>query len=86
MAGTLDFINNTCAVVLAPMFSSQQNLDVNQGSPDSIQLNYDTTTAIPQGWIDFKDEYPTHPLVTNTEVAEQPLTLDHYLYSDLLAK
>lgn len=64
----IDNFADTCTVALLSAKSSQQNLNVNQGSGLDIGVgDYTVTSDKVAGWEQFKDDYPTHALVTNTQ-------------------
>jgi predicted transglutaminase-like cysteine proteinase len=76
--GSINYDDNTCAVTIQPAFSSQQNLDVNEGDgfggaivDEEIELEYfkqDAATANP-GFLDFCERNPGHPICNVSELA-----------------
>lgn len=67
---SLDQATNTCQVSILPAQSSQQNLNVNQEGGTILggsETHYQETAVGHPGWTKFKIDYPSHPLVTNTE-------------------
>ena len=66
-AGTIDRDAHTCSVCLLPAYSTQGSLPVNV----SPALFDPCLMGAYDGWLDFADRYPDHPLVTNTDYSEE---------------
>jgi predicted transglutaminase-like cysteine proteinase len=67
VTGSIDHDLHTCSVCLDPVFSSQDNLNINQGADWG-----DCPGVIPSGWSQFCADNPSHPACVNT-IENDPL-------------
>jgi hypothetical protein len=67
IAGSIDYKQSTCDLIVDPFYSSQRNIYVNQGRVfidymDEEDYQYDTYPATPhEGFLIFCENNPTHP-------------------------
>jgi predicted transglutaminase-like cysteine proteinase len=77
VSGSINYDDNTCAITIQPAFSSQQNLDVNQGDgfggeivEEELEVDYFYQPSVAEypAFQDFCERNPSHPICENAEV------------------
>ncbi len=78
VVGSINFQDDTCDICLNPAYSSQQNLDINQGQGFS-----DCPSVLLSGYEQFCTDNPTHPACTNTNDAGNGLLVSDAMLAQI---